>query len=151
MDGFQGVVLLHLSLVFFVFDQVEIMVMGLLRRRIGLFVGGATGFTVAHPGGLSLVHVFRVGVLVQEENGPILAAHMCLVGQHQLGQHVLVSADGSRVLMFHDGAAVNVERGNQDVLDMFLVRVGGVLWAHPFPRGEHGAADTMRRADGRQA
>jgi len=66
-------------------------------------------------------------VLVQEEDGPILATQMGLVGQHEFSQHVLVTANWSRVLMFHDGARVNVERGNQNVLDMALGRVLRVL------------------------
>lgn len=32
--------------------------------------------------------------------------------------------------MFHDGAPVNVEGGDEDVLDMFVIRVGGILGTH---------------------
>lgn len=75
-------------------------------------------------------------VLVQEEDGPVLAPDVGLVGQHELGQHGLVAADGGRVLVLHDGAAINVERGDEDVLDMVLDRVGGILGAQPHAGAE---------------
>lgn len=58
--------------------------------------------------GLSLL-VVEGGVLVQEEDGPVGLARVGLVGQHELSQGGLVAADGGRVLVLHDGAAVNVE------------------------------------------
>lgn len=45
---------------------------------------------------------------------------MRLIRQHQFRQHVFVAADWARVLMFHDGAIVNIKRGHKDVLDMAL-------------------------------
>ena len=64
---------------------------------------------------------------MQEENRPILAADVRLVGKHQLGQHTLVSTDGRRVLVLHDRALVNVERGNEDIFDMALGRIARIL------------------------
>ena len=67
-----------------------------------------------------IVLLFGAAVLVQEEHGPVLVASMGLIRQHQLSQHVLVAGDGHWVLVFHDRAAVDVERRNQDVFNMVL-------------------------------
>jgi hypothetical protein len=52
---------------------------------------------------------------------------MRLIGQHELGQHDLVAAHGTRVLVLHDTSPVNVEARNQDVLYMLLATRRRVL------------------------
>src|SRR3569833_131135 len=74
-----------------------------------------------------LLLLLLASVLVEEKHGPVLVAHVGLVRQHELGQHVLVARDGDRILVFHDGAAVDVERGDEDILDMVLGGTSRVL------------------------
>lgn len=74
-----------------------------------------------------LLFLLLTRVFVEEEDGPVLVANMGLVRQHELGQHVLVPGNSDWILMLHDGAAINVEGGNQDVLDMVLCRPPRVL------------------------
>lgn len=64
---------------------------------------------------------------MEEEDGPILIARMCLVRQHQLGQHVFVTGNGDGELVLHDGTTVNVERRDEDILDMVLGGFARVL------------------------
>lgn len=68
-------------------------------------------------------------VLVQEENRPVLIPYVGLIRQHELGQHVLVARDGDGVLVFHDGPTVDVEGGDEDVLDVHLGTAARVLRA----------------------
>jgi hypothetical protein len=50
-----------------------------------------------------------------------------LVRQHQFRQHTFITTNGTRVLMLHDRAAIDMERGDKDELNMALGRVTGVL------------------------
>src|SRR3569833_3659248 len=68
-----------------------------------------------------LLLLLLASVLVEEKHGPVLVAHVGLVRQHELGQHVLVARDGDRILVFHVGVVVVVVRG----VVVFLVLVLG--------------------------
>lgn len=67
-----------------------------------------------------LVFLLLAGILVEEEDGPVLVAGMGLIGQHQLRQHVLVPSNGNRILVFHNRAPIDIEGGDKNILDMVL-------------------------------
>lgn len=54
---------------------------------------------------------------------------MGLIGQHELSQHMLIAGDGNGILVLHDRATVNVEGGDQYVLDMVFGGAARVLGA----------------------
>ena len=76
--------------------------------------------------------VTRAGILMKEENGPVLLAHVCLIWKHQLRQHVLVWADCAGELVLHDRTSVDIEGSYQDVLHMRLARVQRILRPESF-------------------
>jgi hypothetical protein len=58
---------------------------------------------------------------------------MSLIRQHQLCQHVLVSAHGPRILMLHHTPAIDVEAGDENVLHMLLFVILRILRLDGFP------------------
>lgn len=84
--------------------------------------------------------------LVEVEDGPVLWAVVRAVGEHVLCEEVLVGARVVRVLVLEDRALVNVELGEEDIVDVGVrrgVRVCGCEGRGGYRRGqcscEHGS------------